>query len=110
MTDSKATTTAINGPTVRRRSPRPPFAPFPGARLPARLIVQEQHHLPDLALGEEVLPLGHRRIPRRAFARQARPPLGDAPEDEALRELRDGAVVLEVRGQRVEAGREVAEA
>src|SRR6266550_9317579 len=83
---------------------------FPSSWLPARLIVQEQHHLPDLALGEEVLPLGHRRVPRCALARQARPPLGNAPEDEALGELRDGAVVLKVGGQRVEAGREVAEA
>src|SRR2546425_10197589 len=85
-------------------------ASLPRPRLPARLVIQEQHHLPDLALGEEVLPLGHRRIPRGALARQARPTLGDAPEDEALGELRDGAVVLEVGGQRIEARREVAEA
>src|SRR6267143_6358568 len=86
-----------------------PRAPFPCPGLPAGLIVQEQHHLPDLTFGEEVLPLGHRGIPRRALARQARPTLGHAPEDEALGELRDGAVVLEVGRQRVEPGGEVAQ-
>src|SRR5256885_11559238 len=83
---------------------------FPSSGFPPRLIVQDQHHLPDLTLGEKILPPGHRGVPRRALARQPRPALGDAPEDEALGELRDGAVVLEVRGQRVEARREVAEA
>src|SRR5437870_12370474 len=87
--------------------------PFPGfglppSRLPPRLIVQEQDHRPDLALREEVLPLGHRRVPRRAFARQPGAALRHAPEDEALGELRDGAVVLKVRRDRVEAGREMA--
>src|SRR5688572_26712543 len=81
---------------------------FPGPRRPSRLVVQEQDHGPDLALGEEVLPCGHRRVPGRALARQTGPPLGDPPEHEALRQLRDGAVVLEVRGQRAEAGRVLA--
>src|SRR5216117_3855547 len=86
--------------------------PFPGfrlprPRLPPRLIVQEKNHRPDLPLGEEVLPHRHRRIPRRALAGEAGPALGDAPEHEALGELRDRAVVLEVRGERVEAGCEV---
>src|SRR5947207_3174425 len=69
---------------------------FPRPRLPARLIIQEEHDRPDLVLGEKVFPRRHRRIPRRAFARQAGAALGDPPEDEALGQLRDRAVVLEV--------------
>src|SRR3989449_10607871 len=80
---------------------------LPRPRLPPRLLVQEQNHRPDLTLGEEVLPHRHRRVPRRALAGEPGPALGDAPEHEALGELRDRAVVLEVRGERVEAGREV---
>src|SRR5216684_7732000 len=88
------------------RFPFPGFR-LPGSRLPPRLVVQEQDHRPDLPLGEEVLPHRHRRVPRRALAGEPRPALGDAPEHEALGELRDRAVVLEVRGKRVEAGCEV---
>src|SRR2546425_3460001 len=80
---------------------------LPRPRLPPRLLVQEQNHRPDLTLGEEVLPHRHRRVPRRALAGEPGPALGDAPEHEALGELRDRAVVLEVRGERVEAGCEV---
>src|SRR5947207_2749614 len=80
---------------------------LPGSRLPPRLLVQEQNHRPDLPLGEEVLPHRHRRAPRRALTGEAGPALGDAPKREALGELRDRAVVLEVRGERVEAGCEV---
>src|SRR5438132_8310218 len=80
---------------------------LPRPRLPPRLLVQEQNHRPDLPLAEEVLPHRHRRVPRRALTGEAGPALGDAPEHEALGELRDRAVVLEVRGERVEAGREV---
>src|SRR5205814_3916026 len=92
-------------PRPPSRVPRPRFLPRP--RRPPSLIVQEQDHRPDLALREEILPLGHRRVPRRAFARQPGPPLGHAPEHEALRELRDGAVVLEVGREGIEAGGEV---
>src|SRR5436305_1934811 len=80
---------------------------LPRPRLPPRLLVQEQNHRPDLPLGEEVLPHRHRRVPGRALAGEAGPALRDAPEHEALGELRDRAVVLEVRGERVEAGCEV---
>src|SRR2546430_15492977 len=80
---------------------------LPGAWSPPGLIVQEQDHGPDLPLGEEVFPHRHRRVPWRPLARQPGPALRDAPEHEALGELRDRAVVLEVRGERVEAGREV---
>src|SRR2546426_2864619 len=80
---------------------------LPGARLPPRLLVQEQDYRPDLPLRQEVLPHRHRRVPWRPLARQPGPALRDAPEHEALRELRDRAVVLEVRGERVEAGCEV---
>src|SRR5205814_2995880 len=80
---------------------------LPRPRLPPRLLVQEQNHRPDLPLGEEVLPHRHRRVPGRALAGEAGPALRDAPEHEALGKLRDRAVVLEVRGERVEAGREV---
>src|SRR6266513_5697062 len=83
------------------------YAFLPGSRLPPRLLVQEQDHRPDLPLRQEVLPHRHRRIPGRALARQPRPALRDPPEHEALGELGDRAVVLEVRGERVEAGREV---
>src|SRR6266566_4440277 len=80
---------------------------LPRPRLPPRLLIQEQNDRPDLPLGEEVLPHRHRRVPRRALTGEAGPALGDPPEHEALGELRDRAVVLEVRGERVEAGREV---
>src|ERR1700756_5551609 len=85
--------------------PAPSFLPRP--RLPPRLVVQEENHRPDLPLGEEILPFRHRRVPRRPLAREAGPTLGHAPEDEALGELGDGAVVLEVGGDGVEARREV---
>src|SRR6266702_7400053 len=93
------TAPCLTAPCSLRLLPRP--------RLPRRLLIQEQNHRPDLPLGEEVLPHRHRRIPRRAFTGKPRPALGDAPEHEALGELRDRAVVLEVRGERVEAGCEV---
>src|SRR5690606_15399666 len=96
-----------------RPSVRPSFrCPrlVPGAGLPAGLLVEEDGDGPDLLLGEEVLPGGHRGVPGRALARQARAALGDAPEDEALGELSDGAVVLEVERRRVERVRVVAAA
>src|SRR6058998_1137184 len=80
---------------------------FPSSRRPAGLTIQEEHDRPDLVLGQKVFPRGHRRIPRRAFARQPGTTLGDPPEDEALGQLRDRAVVLEVRRQRVEPTRVV---
>src|SRR5207248_8055475 len=80
---------------------------FPGSWSPPGLIVEEEDDRPDLALREKVLPLRHRRVPRRALARQTRPALCHAPEHEALRELRDGAVVLEVGRERIEAGGEM---
>src|SRR2546427_12706620 len=100
---------------MRSRSPRSVMtaprsllpALLPRPRLPPRLIIKEEDHRPDLALGEEILPHGHRRVPGRALARQTRPALGDPPEHEALGELRDGAVVLEVRRQRIEPRRVV---
>src|SRR3989475_3966227 len=79
-----------------------PALGLPGPRLPSCLIIEEEDHRPNLALAEEILPHRHRRVPGRALARQAGPALGDPPEHEALGELRDGAVVLEVRRQRVE--------
>src|SRR2546428_354843 len=74
----------------------------PGPRLPPGLIIKEEDHRPNLALAEEILPHRHRRVPGRALARQAGPTLGDPPEHEALGQLGDRAVVLEVRRQRVE--------
>src|SRR5947208_687383 len=91
--------------------PRPPsLVPrlFPRSGFPARLIIQEEHDRPDLVLGEKVFPRRHRRIPRRAFARQAGAALGDPPEDEALGQLRDRAVVLEVGRQGIEPAGEIA--
>src|SRR5438094_5345933 len=81
---------------------------FPRSGFPARLIIQEEHDRPDLVLGEKVFPRRHRRIPRRAFARQAGAALGDPPEDEALGQLRDRAVVLEVGRQGIEPAGEIA--
>src|SRR5437016_9010001 len=89
------------------RFPFPVSRLLPRSRRPSGLIVQEQDHRPDFALLEEILPLRHRRVPRRALARQPGAALGHAPEHEALGELRDGAVVLEVGRKRIEAGREV---
>src|SRR2546430_3171024 len=83
-----------------------PALGLPGPRLPSCLIIKEEDHRPDLALAGEILPHRHRRVPGRALARQAGPALGDPPEHEALGELRDGAVVLEVRRQRVEPRRD----
>src|SRR5207247_5096181 len=80
---------------------------LPRPRLPPRLLVQKQDDRPDLPLRYEVFPYRHRRVPGCALARQPGPALRDAPEDEALGELRDRAIVLEVRGEWVEAGREV---
>src|SRR5882762_6246210 len=94
-------------PASRLPTPASRFGLLPGSRLPPRLLVQKQDHRPDLPLGKEVLPHRHRRVPRRALARQPGATLRDAPEHEALRELRDRAVVLEVRGEGVEAGRVV---
>src|SRR5256886_16731478 len=74
---------------------------------PSGLIIKEADHRPDLALAEEILPHGHGRVPGRALAWQTGPALGDPPEYEALSELRDGAVVLEVRRPRVEPRRVV---
>src|SRR5437667_12449038 len=91
--------------------PRPPsLVPrlFPRSGFPARLIIQEEHDRPDLVFGQKVFPRRHRRIPRRAFARQPRPTFGHAPEDEALRELRDRAIVLEICRQGLEPTREPA--
>src|SRR6266567_6997625 len=80
---------------------------LPGPRLPPRLPIDIDDHGPDLLVREEVFPLGHRGVPGRGFARQAGAAFRHAPEDEALRQLRDGAVVLEVRGQRIETRREM---
>src|SRR5207253_6559581 len=81
---------------------------FPRPRLPSRLIVQKEHDRPDLVFRQKVFPRGHRRIPRRSFARQPGAALGDAPEDEALGELRDRAVVLEICREGIEPTREMA--
>src|SRR5437016_12518809 len=89
------------------RFPFPVSRLLPRSRRPSGLIVKEEDDRPDLALREQVLPLRHRRVPRRALARQTRPALGHAPEHETLRELRDGAVVLEVGRERIEAGGEM---
>src|SRR5690606_10986716 len=94
-----------------RPSVRPSFRGsrlVPRAGLPARLLVEEDRDGPDLFRGQEVLPGGHRGVPGRALAGQAGAALGDAPEDEALGELRDGAVVPEVQRRRVERVRVVA--
>src|SRR5690348_15953451 len=81
---------------------------LPATRLPSSLIVEEHHDRPDLILGEVVLPDRHRRVPGGTFARKARAALRDPPEDVALGELRDRAVVGEVRRRRAEAVREMA--
>src|SRR5436190_23053905 len=85
---------ALIMPGLRALLPRP--------RLPPRLIVQEENDRPNLFFRQEILPCGHRRVPGRPFARQPGSALGDAPEHEALRELGDRSVVLEVQGDRIE--------
>src|SRR5262245_24618691 len=77
-------------------------AHFPRSRLPPRLLIQEENNRPDLLLGQKIFPRRHRRIPRRAFTRESRPTLGDAPEYEALRQLSDRSVVLEVGRERIQ--------
>src|SRR3954462_2426476 len=76
---------------------------LPATWLPTSLVVEEHHDRPDLVLGEVVLPDGHGRVPGRAFARKPWAAFRDAPEDVALGELRDGAVVGEVRRRWAEA-------
>src|SRR5262245_24602789 len=77
-------------------------ADFPRSRVPSGLLIEEEHDRPDLVLGQKLFPRRHRRIPRCAFARQPGSAFRDAPEHEAFRELGDRAVVLEVRGERVQ--------
>src|SRR6267378_1978742 len=76
---------------------------LPRSRLPPRLIVHEENDRPNLLFRQEIFPRRHRRIPGRGLAWQAGPTLGDAPEHEALGELRDRAVVLEVERDGIEA-------
>src|SRR5689334_9718109 len=76
---------------------------LPATRLPVGLVIEEDHDRPDLVLSQIILPHRHRRVPRSSFARQARTSLCDAPEDVALGELSDCAVVGEVRRRRAEA-------
>src|SRR3990167_10573811 len=76
---------------------------FPRPRALAGLIVEEQDYLPDLALGEKVLPYRHGGNPRCRLLRQAGAAGGDAPEQVRLLDLGDGADVLEVERHRVEA-------
>src|SRR3989344_62379 len=76
---------------------------FPRPRALAGVIVEEQDHLPDLVLGEKVLPHRHGGNPRCRLLRQAGAAGGDAPEQVRLLELGDGADVLEAERHRVEA-------
>src|SRR5881396_1470145 len=80
---------------------------LPRSRLPSGLVVQKESDRPDFPFREEILPLRHRRVPGRPLGGQPGTTLRDTPEDKALRQLRDRAVVLEVGGQRVEPGREM---
>src|SRR3989442_10975050 len=81
---------------------------FPSPRLLSRRVVQVHDHLPDLLLGEPVLPRGHDGVPGGGFPRQPGAALRDPPEEVRLLEHRDGAGVLEVRGRRIEPLGEVA--
>ena len=76
----------------------------PRPRLSARIVVQEQDHLPDLVFAKKVLPDRHRRNPGRGLSRQARPARGNAPEQERFLQLRDGADVLKIQRRRVQSG------
>src|SRR5438270_11078514 len=80
----------------RLPTPASRYGLLPSSWLPSRLIVQEQDHRPDLPLGEKVLPARHRRVPRRALARQTGTAFHDPPEHEPPGGLADRPVSLEL--------------
>src|SRR5215510_11072291 len=80
---------------------------LPAPRLLAGRVVEIHDDLPDLLLGQPLLPRRHHGVPGRRLLGQSGPALRDPPEEERLLEHRDRARVLEVRGRRIEAVREV---
>src|SRR4051812_36732521 len=98
---ASAATTTASAALVRGMRGLPSTRLLPGG------VVEVHDHLPDLLLAQAVFPGGHDGVPRRRFLRQAGPPLRDPPEQERLLEHRDRARILEVRGRRIEAVREV---
>src|SRR6059036_4315369 len=81
---------------------------LPSPRPLTRRVVEIYDDLPDLLLGQSILPGRHDRVPGRRLLGKSGPAFRDPPEEERLLEHRDRARVLEVRGRRIEAVREVA--
>src|SRR5262249_20575430 len=79
----------------------------PSRLLPGR-IVEIHDDLPDLFVGQAVLPRGHDGGPRRGFLRKSWPAFRDSPEELPLLEHGDRAGILKVGRRRVEAFGEVA--
>src|SRR5712691_45247 len=75
----------------------PPSRQLPGG------LVEVDDDLPDLLVGQTVLPRRHDRVPRRGFLRESRSAFRDPPEEIRLLEHGDGAGILEVRRRWVEA-------
>src|SRR3990172_11030550 len=75
---------------------------FPSPRLEAGGVIEVDDHLPDLVLGEPILPCGHHRVPGCGLLWKAGTPFGNPPEEERFGEHGDGAGVREVGRRRVE--------
>src|SRR5881296_992947 len=81
---------------------------LPSPRPLTRRVVEIYDDLPDLLLGQSILPGRHDRVPGCRLFRKPGAALRDAPEEIRLLQHGDRSGVLKVRGRRVEAGREVA--
>src|SRR5881397_2500974 len=81
---------------------------LPSPRPLTRRVVEIYDDLPDLLLGQSILPGRHDRVPGGRLLRKPGPALRDAPEEVRLLQHGDRSRVLEVRRRRVEAVREVA--
>src|SRR5439155_942838 len=79
-------------PASRRAPGSMRFLPSP--RMLPRRVVEIDDGLPDLLLGQALLPGGHDRVPGGRLLREPGPALRDAPEEVRLLEHRDGAGVL----------------
>src|SRR6266849_2511230 len=70
---------------------------LPSPRPLTRRVVEIYDDLPDLLLGQSILPGGHDRVPGCRLLRKPGPALRDAPEEVRLLQHGDRSGVLEVR-------------